>query len=163
MLIMHNPVASSGPWSLGVLIGTPIAIVLFLAFSGLAIYTLHLYRGEVAKRKTQRYATTTWGLPSIVFAVCALITVVIYAASMWPYHSEFHQWRSVTGTVQQISSRMVSSDKSMSQRYVVVIDGEPFAVDDTRASLLHKGDKVSLKCKKEYQFQAVSGWACNWN
>lgn len=95
--------------------------------------------------------------------VALLVTVAIFLWAMWPFNSEYHQWRAVNGTVEKISSRMVSSDSSMSQRYVVVIDGQAFGVDDTRASLLKKGDKVSLKCKRDFVFQSTSGWVCNWN
>lgn len=52
----------------------------------------------------------------------------------------------------------------MSTRYVVVIEGQPYGVDDTRAALLKVGDSVSLLCTKEFVWGSNNnGYACNWN
>lgn len=91
-----------------------------------------------------------------------LITLIISAIVFWPYEAQYHQWRPITGQVQQISSRMIADGKAMSQRFGVVIDGQPYAVDDTRASLLKVGDRVSLMCIKEWQWASTPGDACRW-
>jgi hypothetical protein len=73
----------------------------------------------------------------------------------------------VRGKVQRTSSRFISAgdNKGTNQRFVFVINGHPYGVDDTRASLTHRGDRIHLRCKKEHQwFQRYSddGWACRW-
>lgn len=163
----HSVVAASGPWSLGVLIGVPLAALLFLVVVGwgAVMFALGMRRKKTGYGNSARMVRDPYLIWSgvAIAVVGGLIVAGGFVFAMWPFNSQFHQWRSVHGTVQQISSRLIASDKSMSQRYVVVIDGQQFGIDDTRASLLHKGDQVSLKCKREYQFQSVSGWACRWN
>ena len=140
-------VASSGPWTLGVLIGVPVFVIILAAiliFAGLAF----------------REGEDVIGVGA-VFASLAVVGLALWA--FFPYSSEYHQWRPVSGTVQAVSHRLISTgDKTMSERYVVKIDGQPFGVDDTRAGLLKPGDHVDLACKKEWQYAAESGWACRW-
>lgn len=159
MLAVHNPIAPSGPWSLGVLISVPVTIMAILICIALGVLLLWAGRPRHEEGPRDLYLTG-WGVGLFVLVPVIALGFIF---SMWPFNSEFHQWREVHGTVQQISSRMIAQDKSMSQRYVVVIDGQAFGIDDTRASLLHTGDQVSLHCKREFQFQADSGWGCRWN
>jgi hypothetical protein len=98
---------------------------------------------------------------SLIFAL-VLVALAASPIGYYPYDSEYHQWRSVSGEVQDVSSRLIGGNKTVSQRFVVKIDGHAFGVDDTRASLLKKGDTVSLRCKREWQYAAESGWACRW-
>ena len=91
-----------------------------------------------------------------------LITLVVVGISTWPWEAQYHQWRPVSGQVEEISSRMIADGKAMSQRFVVVIDGQPYGIDDTRASLLKVGDEVSLMCIREWQWASTPGDACRW-
>lgn len=154
-----NPIAPEGPWSLGTLIWLPIAAVIVLVCVGLA------WAGIRYALKADGYDDPVEGF---ALAVCAAVTALTIAGGtgfgMWPYDSEYHQWRTVSGEVEQVSKRLVGSgDSGMSERFVVVIAGQPFGVDDTRASLIEVGQDVTLSCKREWQYAAQSGWGCRWN
>lgn len=88
---------------------------------------------------------------------------------MWPLKYNYHHWVEVRGKVTDVNNRLLTTgsgdDRNISQRFVFVIDGRPYGVDDTRATLVKKGETVSLRCKKEHQWQqpyAADGWACRW-
>ena len=151
-----NPISPSGPWTLGVWVWTPICLVLVAALIALGRAFWRARDGRNLDRvEGAVFAIGSWAL--------AATFVIGTAVGMYPYDSEYHQWRAVSGEVQQVSNRMISDGKAMSQRYVVVIGGQPFGIDDTRASLIKAGDTVSLSCKREWQYAAQSGWACRWN
>ena len=156
-MTQQTPVAEAGPWTLGTLIGFPIGILITLALVAL---TSKLWRAWSNNRDAYDSAEfLAFTLMALGFtAVAGLAT----AASMWPYDSEFHQWRTVSGEVDRVESRLIADGDGMSERYIVTIDGLPFAVDDTRAALLSKGDDVRLACKREWQYAAESGWGCRW-
>ena len=117
-------------------------------------------------RNTDRIGSDgDWGL-SLAAAIAGAILAATFAAMalwvLWPFDWDYLSWHEVDGKVDQVSSRLVPQNRGMAQRFVLVMDGRPFAVDDTRASLVKAGDRVTLACKKEYQYAAESGWACNW-
>lgn len=146
---------SSGNWHIGYLIGVPI----------LALTTLLLLGGAVALLVNHIRSNDSWDDSHILagaFAVFGLLAAVGLAFTLWPLDSTFHKYYRVTGDVEQISSRMIAANKAMQQRFVVVLDGKPFAIDDTRASLLKVGDEVALQCSREYQYAGESGWSCEW-
>lgn len=95
-----------------------------------------------------------------------LLVLVLTLLAMWPLEYPYHHWVEVRGQATDINRRIVSTgDNSISQRYVVLVRGQQYGVDDTRASLLKRGDNVSLRCKKEHQFMQphdADGWACRW-
>lgn len=95
----------------------------------------------------------------------AVVALILTAICMWPWKWEYHAWKPVTGKAERISKRLVpAGDKGMQERFVVVIDGRRYGVDDTRASLLRVGDTVSLSCKREYQWGSSDhGYGCRWN
>lgn len=117
-----------------------------------------------------------WAVPLAInrewaSALGGLAAVVIIAATFWwgmafTTSADYHAWNAKTGEVEQVSKRLIATDSGMSERYVLKIDGQPFGVDDSRASLAKEGDKVSLLCKKDYQWgvpREAHGWACRWN
>jgi len=78
---------------------------------------------------------------------------------------DYHAWNTKQGTVEQIGKRLIATDSGMSERYVLTLDGTPYGVDDTRASIVAKGDMVQLRCKKDYQWgvpRESHGWACRY-
>lgn len=80
--------------------------------------------------------------------------------------SDYHSWTVKEGKVERVAKRLIATDNGMAERYVVTMNGEPYGIDDTRATLLKAGDRVSLRCKKDYQWgvpRAAHGWACRWN
>lgn len=136
-------------WTLGVLIGLPIAII--VAFAVLVVAVI----AGLAKE---------WGTLAGCLGVLAVIAIITGFA-FWPYESEYHQWRPHHGTIAAVQSRLVSAgDNGMNQKFVVRFEGnhQEYAVEDTRASLLKKGDKLTISCKKTWQWSAAPGYDCRW-
>lgn len=150
--MIASPVAESGPWSLGTLIGLPLAVISTILLIALGVW---IYKTT--------YDVELKGLGAL-FVLGGVTTAILTASplGMWPYDSEFHQWRDVTGTIERVESRQVVHGEGMSERFVFVIDGQPFGVDDTRAAVAEKGDTVDLRCKREWEYAANSGWGCRW-
>jgi len=147
-------------WSLGVIIGLPVTIlicVLILVFIGYGVY---LIRRDGA----HEYGGWSIGLMATVGGtVCLIIAVVIAAVAFFPYKAEYHQWRPVNGTIAHISSRILGTSDSINQRFVVEFtDGRLRSCDDTRCALLHEGDWLALSCKRYWQYSGDSGYDCNY-
>lgn len=149
MFEMHN-----GPWTLGVLIGLPVAVIIILiAFFGGII--LAAISREI--------------LPLLVGLAAAVIVAVITGIVMWPWQTEYHRYQDVTGTVTGVSHRVVTSgsgdSKKIEDKYVVSVQGtdKDFGILDTRASLLKQGDTVHLRCLRVYEFRSSNnGYDCKW-
>ena len=148
-------------WTLGVLVGLPIAGFLILACLVAAAIAARLVARD---HKQSRYGNH-WTDYLIVtpWLIGALVVAGITALCFIPYDTEYHQWRPVEGTVQQIDKRMVKDGSGMSERYAVTINGTVYGVDDTRASTLQEGSHVRLSCIKEWQWAASDGYGCRWN
>lgn len=140
-------------WSLGTIIGLPVWGIILIAL-GVGLFLVASNRFDLSSGDRRGLL---WIL-NFLFIGTVIFGSVVY----WPFDAQYHRYWKVTGTVDNIGSRQISDGKSMSQRYVLDIGGQPFGVDDTRASLVKVGDKVTLLCKKEWQYSAKSGWACNW-
>lgn len=164
---------ASGQWTLGVLVGLPIA--LFFSFLMLVLIVLTVIYGvrnrTPGKRSTykdgwdrysdRRRAACFIGLPTFI-----MVAILIGAGfAMWPWKAEYHQFRQVSGTVSAVSSRLVAGDRSTNQKFVVILTSGPqqYGVDDTRAALLHPGDAVSLRCIRSYTYGSNdAGYDCKW-
>lgn len=101
------------------------------------------------------------------FVAAGVVVPLVWLGAMWPLAGDYHRWRPVEGTVVQVDKRLVSNgDNGMSERFVFrFADGRLRGVDDTRASTVRRGDKVTLKCKKDFEWgvpRAANGWACRW-
>jgi hypothetical protein len=137
-------------WSLGVYIGLPVTVVVALVCIGWIWFWL--------AGPSEGHSVSLFGL--IALAAALAVAGIAY----WPWDPSFHRWYHVEGTVTAVASRTISDDNHMmNQRFVVLIDGRSYGVDDTRAALLRGGDHVSLMCKKEWAYRAKFGWVCNWD
>lgn len=144
---------------LGIRIGLPISIIFILIF---LIGTLLFAFAAKREGGTDRgdFFLYMWMLFGGL-----VITLSISAWSFWPLKREYHWWSDRVGTVQEISSRLAPNGSSMEQKYVVTLEGDPhpYGVLDTRASLLKKGDRVSLSCIRVYEFgSGDDGYNCKW-
>lgn len=147
-------------WTLGVLIGLPIAALLTLA---LLAVTVGVVWSVAHDHRTSNYGYHwTDYFYAVPWLVGAVIVVGITALCFFPYQAEYHQWRPVEGTVQQIDKRMVSNVDGMEERYAVTINDTVYGVDDTRASTLREGSHVRLSCIKEWQWASSPGYGCRW-
>jgi nitrogen fixation-related uncharacterized protein len=145
-------------WSLGTLIGLPIAG--FLAVICLAVaVAAFLWRRSMDLSDYDR----TFATGSIVGGIVSLVLVVIATGwFMWPWKAEYHQWRDTSGTVVAVDSRLLSDGHGTTQRFVVTLDGDrQRACDDTRCAQVKPGDDLTLKCKRAWQWAATPGWDCN--
>ena len=141
----------------------------FVGAGALALLAVALLAGAALLWRwhgtTMRGGDGDWGMSlafTIGMVVCAIPALFGAFYVLWPFDWDYLSWHRVDGKVEQVASRQVSDGKAMSQRFVLVIDGRPYGVDDTRAALVKAGESVTLACKKEYQYAAESGWACNW-
>lgn len=139
-------------WSLGVLIGLPIVLFFLVGSVGMFL-VLPPFLEEAIDRAGARISCV------VVFLIALLSGVFAF----WPYSPSFHRFYHVQGTVTEVGKRQVSDGDAMSERYVFVIGGQKFGVDDTRASLTKVGNQVDLMCKREYQYNSRSGWLCRWD
>jgi hypothetical protein len=102
----------------------------------------------------------------------ALGLFVVFLVVWWwgmafTFSGDYHAWNVKEGTVTAVNKRIVSTgENKISERYVLRFeDGNQYGVDDTRASLVQRGDVVRLKCKKDYEWgipRESHGWACRW-
>lgn len=104
-----------------------------------------------------------------VFATTMVVTIITLAAWLWgswPLSYNYHHWITKQGRVEQkVGSRFIAQDHGTTQKFVVVLNGHAYGVNDTRASLLRRGDFVRLRCKKAYEFgtpRHSQGWDCKW-
>jgi hypothetical protein len=145
--------------SLGTMVGLPILLLAALAAVIVGVL-LWRYRHRAVDDDNEVFVIAS-AFGCWVLAAGFLIGTAI---GMWPYSSEYHVWRTTTGTVKTMDSRMVSAgDNGMEQRFVVTFaDGRQRACDDTRCTTVKPGDVLTLKCKRHYQWGGTPGWDCNW-
>lgn len=145
-------------WSLGVLIGGPIAVLL-LAGSVIAIVL-----GVRAKRRDSMEWLDGPGI-AVGVGICGVVLVLgISAIGYYPYEHQYHYWSTKTGVVSEVNKRVVSRESGIDQRFVVRFTGSSheYACDDTRCSLVKKGDRLQLSCKRHWQYAGRDGWDCNY-
>lgn len=158
---------AEGNWTLGVLVGIPISALFIVGLTGigLAIVLAARRMGEPRADGTHHpfYFWADEFIPLGWFSLgIAIVWAGIAAVAYIPYGKDYHYWAPVTGEVEKVDSRLISSGDGMAERYVFTIDGQPYGVDDTRAATVEEGDRVALLCKKEWQWQAADGWGCRW-
>lgn len=135
--------------SAGLFLGLPVAV---LAIAGFVTAATLLLRLAAADSFDQDAAEKRGGAG--LFILLATTLTVILAVGFYPYSWEYHSWRPVSGTVDQVNSRLIAGDNSTDQKFVVVFTGDrtPYGVTDTRMALIHSGDQLSITCKKSFQW-----------
>lgn len=146
-------------WSLGVLVGLPILVLLVVGLGALGAYLFRKCRteDEVDGPFLLGAAAVCW--------LAALITLVLMLAptGYYPYKAEYHQWRPVSGQVAEVSKRLVSDgDHGMQEKIVVLYKGNPqeYGCDDTRCALVKTSDVLDLSCIRHWQYASTSGYDC---
>jgi len=141
-------------WSLGVLVGLPIVIILCLVALAAIVFGL-----AVLGRDDDGHLLALMGVGLLVvtLGVAALPKIGFY-----PYSAEYHQWREVSGKVTDIEKRLVKSGDGMQEKYVVTYEsGNEFGCLDTRCATVEPGDTLTLTCKRAWQYTGVDGYDCN--
>ncbi|OJV57946.1 MAG: hypothetical protein BGO38_06910 [Cellulomonas sp. 73-145] len=137
-------------WDLTVLVVPPLVALVVV---GLLVWSGYLWRNRDEDEFTG-FAIALWAVSFVV--------VVATLLAFYPYEARFHQWRPVSGTVQQVTSRLIGEDKSTNQVFLVQIAGHDYRVDDTRGAGLKAGDQVSLMCRDTWEYAAAAGTVCRW-
>jgi hypothetical protein len=154
-----NSVSASGQWTLGTLIGLPIAALALLIVVVVGIAAVFIFASEEGW-----LGGVLAGLAAFV-AVCVVIGIT--TITYWPFKAEYHQYRAVDGTVSSVANRLVSAgDKGGSnQKFVVTLTSgqQQYGIEDTRAALLKPGDTVHLRCIRSYDYgSSNAGYDCKW-
>lgn len=93
----------------------------------------------------------------IVVFVLLLVGFIGY----WPLKTEYHFWKNTEGQVTDINSRLIGPNGGET-KYVVTLEGiGERGCNDTRCATVKVGDKLTLKCKRVYQWGGTPGYDCN--
>jgi hypothetical protein len=141
--------------SLGVIIGGPAFILTVAGFVLLGVWLLR-HDWDSFDRGMARF----FGFASL--GVAALIAILA-GVGFYPYSGEYHHWQNISGTVSSTNSRFLSDGHGTSQKFVVTLDGSPqqFGCNDTRCATVHKGDSLTITCKRTWQWFGTPGYDCN--
>lgn len=135
-------------WSLGVLIGLPLAAIVLIGLFGLGVL--------FASGKE-------WGVAAGFFlAFAVFLAFLLSPLGYYPYKAEYHQWQPHGGTVASIDKRLMGGSDNLEEKFVVRFEGSPqqYGCSDTRCASVHPGDRLSLTCKKDWEYAAVDGYNC---
>lgn len=147
--------------SLGVLIGLPIAAL----FTLLSLILIAVgIRKRIADGEFELDEPAGWLVG--IGAGMLVVTLGLTAVAMWPWSTEYHQWRPVGGTVDVVQSRLISAgDKGgTDQKFVVRFTSskQEYSCEDTRCALLKPGQHLDLSCKRSWQYAGTSGFDCQY-
>ena len=136
-------------WTLGVYVGLPITIAILIACAVWAAKATD--NSDFISQKGQRW----------VAAIIAAATLGFAAWGFFPYNPEYHRYIPVTGTVQDVSNRIIGDGSSIEQKFVVLINGQEYGCTDTRCALIKKGDTIEMNCLAVWVFQGQKAYDCN--
>lgn len=149
-------IASSGTWTLGVLIWIPVLVITatLLIPAGVWLWKYDERVDPGYRGFSKAGAITCW--------VTALTIVVVSLFGFYPYKSEYHQWREVGGTVKTIDSRLIGTSGTTESKFVVRFNDSPqqYGCEDTRCASVRAGDELVLSCKREWQYTGTDGYDC---
>lgn len=100
----------------------------------------------------------------IVSTFVALLIGLALWWGMYPWKAEYHKWRAVSGTVEQINHRLTATgEKTMEDKYVVKFWGntQQYGVLDTRMATVEEGDALIVTCVRRWQWSGTHGYDCN--
>lgn len=139
-------------WSLGMWIGVPLTIVLVLIGLAAIVVGLLMWKEDGAG----------FFLAGGVVWLVVVLGIALSPLGFYPYHSEYHQWRELGGTLTQVDKRLISTDNGMEDKFVVRFAGssQQYGCDDTRCAGIHVGDYLALSCKRAWQYTGTDGYDC---
>jgi hypothetical protein len=147
-------------WNLAVKFGLPLLVLFLLASLLLSAYCVRAIVSDRSGDDLSGLGLFTFGSASVIIACILGIGFVPWAQ---PFH-EYHALNEVRGTVVTATTRLLTNDDGVTQRYVVKFaeSNELFACDDSRCSQATPGKQLRLLCTREWQYQAVAGWGCRY-
>lgn len=125
------------------------AVIFFIAVAGILL---------IAEDAAERIGSF------IVLVVVTALVAVGFWWGMFPWKFEYHHWVPVSGVLETVDSRLVSTgDNTMEDKFVVKFQGndQQYAVLDTRAAGLKPGDRLTITCVRQYQWVGTHGYDCN--
>lgn len=144
-------------WSIGVLVGLPAGIIVFVGGLVLAWFMWRDMAG---------YDDELQWFGFIGGCLASLAALVLLVIGLYPFDSQYHKWTTKTGTVAEVNRRMIanSDDGGTDQKFVIRFTSgtQEYGCNDTRCALVKKGDKVQLSCKRVWQYSGTDGWDCNY-
>jgi hypothetical protein len=169
---VNAPVVTDSQPSIGLLVGVPAAVVAFAACVTAIVLGIRAKRGFVASGKAKKgtYGYQDTYLLSLFLRVggigAAVVTVAAALWSFYPWSTEYHMWRTIHGSISQISNRFIASGSDgggSTQRFVVIFNGDTgqYSCDDTRCALLKVGDDLTISCKRAWQYSGTPGYDCS--
>lgn len=144
--------------SLGFIIGSIVAAVLVLV--GVVLIVLG--------SRMRRSGNFDMGEGGMVLGAGIAVLAVTAVATAWvdyPYDMQYHRYVKVQGSIAAIEARMLADGHGTTQNFAVRFaeTGDTYRCDDTRCSLLHTGDWLSLWCIRDWQYASQPGWDCNYD
>lgn len=102
-----------------------------------------------------------------ILAGIALAGIIfgIWAWATWPpFDMQYHTYQPTTITVANVGTRIIDDgNNSVSERFAILgANGQTYGCDDTRCSVLDKGETITLLCEEEWEANGVPGYVCNW-
>lgn len=99
---------------------------------------------------------------AICAGICAGIAIILGAIFAFPYNIRYLHLYSVQGQLTNVSTSVQSSDKSISNYYVLTLSGhnEYFVTENPRILDL-KGRDVDLVCHANYVYEGQDNYDCN--
>lgn len=97
--------------------------------------------------------------------VIAGLVFGVWAWAVWPpFSSQYHTYNPTTITVAQTGTRILNDGNgNVSQRVAILAtNGQTYGCDDTRCTVLHSGETITLMCEEEWEANGVPGYVCNW-
>lgn len=105
----------------------------------------------------------SWGWGGVI---AFLIGIPIAALGFYPFNMAYHSYRPVSGVVEKIDSRFISTgSKSTETKFVVKFAGDSqlYGCTDTRCANTKPGERLSLACIRVWQYAGVDGYDCKYN
>lgn len=141
-------------WSGGVVFGLP-ALLVLLAFCIVLAF--------LCFRDVKKDPYSDGIIFGVVFGICAIALAIGMVIGYWPLKGEYHQWNNKSGLVQSVSSRVKNTDETVIRDYVVLYaDGTRLNCDDRRCGLVEPGDRLTLTCKRKWNYAGSDAWECKW-
>jgi hypothetical protein len=117
----------------------------------------------IAGRNFEKEQSWYWGA-AVAGLGCLVVSILSLAVILFPYVSmDYNLYKPYSGTVKSVGTRFLGDGKSTTENFAIQFEnGDIRRVDDTRASILKKGDQVTILCEPQFQWNGTSGYVCVW-
>lgn len=144
---------------IGYLVGTSITVTMVIASVLLLLWFKKKFKVWHVEKWETRLARV------LVISIGLVLPLAVWIGTTGPWYGlKYQTWDPVSGTVAEIEKRMVADGKAMSEKYVIVLEGNPqqYGCTDTRCALIKVGELVDLSCKRVWIYAGTDGFDCNY-